>query len=369
MNRVRLNLAVEPRQWARFHLRIQDSQAFDWRTRTIFRPNRNTLESTLGFVEFGRPGGGWLLQAGRQEIVVGDERLAGADSVWDPSGLAFDAVRFSTTVRGVIVQAFSGFRVRREPDRLDATDTANRLSGIDLQFAPRAPLKMLVQPYVLWKHARNSTNHRLCRGGRDIITPGVRLTGLLPAALDYNLELVAGRGRAVGDRVASWAGHWEAGWRPLGPESGPRLSFEYDFASGDSNPDDTRHGTFDDLYPAGYNSHGMIDPFAWRNLRQTGTGATVPISPRWSAGGLWRSYWLATRTDGLYTDSDHYTFRDPLARSSHIGQHLFVSAQFQATKAWRISAGAGQLLPGRYLRDAGQSSSWFTAHLLSEITF
>ena len=46
-----------------------------------------------------------------------------------------------------------------------------------------------------------------------------------------------------------------------------RLPFNY--GSGDDDPQDGAHGTFDQLYPLGHAYYGYIDPFALQNLRNT----------------------------------------------------------------------------------------------------
>src|SRR4030042_949473 len=82
---------------------------------------------------------------------------------------------------------------------------------------------------------------------RDVAPQGLRGQGNLPRNLDYNVEMALQRGHVVGDNISAWGGHWEAGWKPLGRGVGPRLGLEYNFASGDADPGDARHGSFDDF--------------------------------------------------------------------------------------------------------------------------
>lgn len=218
----------------------------------------------------------------------------------------------------------------------------------------------MFEPYTLWKRRP---------GLRDVATMGVRAAGRAPRKLDYNVEMAAQRGRVAGDRISAWAGHWELTSMPLGGESGPRLSFEYNFASGDANPGDGRHETFDDLYPAGYNRYGICDPFAWRNIRYPGVGVEWPLGKRWTLSGGYRNYWIADMRDGLYAGGDDYLFRNASATGTRIGSQAFFSAAYERSERWRVQAGYGQLFKGEYLRESEYERASQTVYVLTSFTF
>ena len=190
--------------------------------------------------------------------------------------LAFAGKRFR-------IAAFTGFRVEPARRWLDILDKKSRISGIS------APIQThgdgVLEPYLLWKRGGDTLDLRERPGHRDVATPGLLARGDLPRGLDYSVEVAIQRGHVVLDRVSAWGGHWEIGWKPLGKDLGPRLGFEYNFASGDNDPADGGHHTFDDLYPAGFNKYGITDPFAWRNIRYPAAGVDLPLSRRWTAHG------------------------------------------------------------------------------------
>ena len=114
----------------------------------------------------------------------------------------------------------------------------------------------------------------------------------------------------------------------LGPDFGPRLGIEYNFASGDRNPADRSYGTYDDLYPAGFNRYGMADPIAWRNIRYPAAGIELPITRRWAAYAGYRFFQLASVHDGLYPGGDQYLIRNTNATSADVGSHVLLSAAY-----------------------------------------
>jgi hypothetical protein len=320
-NRTRLELTLQPVGWLRAVAGFQDARLAGAPYDGI---RSDAADLRLAFVEAGRSERGWSVAAGRQELAVGDERLVGADSEWDPLGLTFDAVRVSYTSGRWQGMAFTGYRVTAGRGRLNHHDSNNRLSGLVFEWGGGG--KFGVQPYLFWRRSADSADLAGRPGTRSVWTPGLAVRGELPRGLDYNVEMAVQRGCLAGGRIAAWAGHWGLGWRPMGPDIGPRIEAEFDFASGDAEAEDRKHGTFDDLFPAGFNAFGLTDPYAWRNIRYPGVSAEIPVTRKWSLRGGYRSYWLATIQDGLYLGGDTYSVRMPDAPGTHIGSMILISA-------------------------------------------
>lgn len=367
LNRLRFDASVQPASWTHVFVEAQDARVFGVGVGGDHNALRDTLDLHQAYLDLGRSEAGWKLRIGRQELALGDERLLGADSYWDSFGLAFDALRVDFAGSRLHALAFSGFRVEPARRRPDPFDTASRISGLAAQI--RMPGEGVLEPYVLWKRGGDTVDTLNRPGHRDVVAPGIRMQAALPHALDYSVEMVLERGRVVRDRISAWAGHWEAAWKPLGAEFGLRLGVEYNFATGDADPADGRHGTFDDLYPAGFNKYGMADPIAWRNIRYPMIGAEVPLTRRLTLSGAYRHYWLATIRDGLYPGGDEYLVRNPAASSGDVGAQALVSAGLLGLPRWRIHTGFGYLFPGRYLRQAGYPVPLWTVYVLSSLTF
>jgi len=367
LNRLRLNATVEPARWAKLVFQGQDARAFDLHGWMRTRGLRDTLDVRLGYIELGHSEQGWQARFGRQELPVGDERLIGADNYWDPFGQSFDAVRLAWFRTGFRFEAFTGFRVEPAPRPPDPYDTASRISGLCAQWKSGVH-EGLVEPYLLWKRGEDSQDLAEHRGHRDTVTPGLRLQGGLPGRLDYRIEMAVQRGHVVDEPISAWAGHWEMGWKLPGSDPGPRVRFEFNFASGDADAQDGRHQTFDDLFPAGFNGYGIADPFAWRNIQYPAAAVEVPLSRRATLYGGFRAYWVATAGDGVYASGDTFLIRNPTATSSHIGDHFFLSVTYFRSVHWRMDAGYGYLLPGGYLRQAGYMAGLQTVYVLSSFT-
>jgi hypothetical protein len=367
LNRVRIRATLQPLGWLKFALEGQDARAFHFGDGPDIEGRSDTIDLRQAYVQIGHAEQGFQMRFGRQEIAVGDERLVGADNYWDPFGQAFDALRLGFNRGKYHVDVFTGFRVDPNGQRPDPFDRANRISGLAVQLD--LPRGQSLQPYLMWKRGENTLSLMEHPGHRDVVTPGFLAKGDLPKAMDYDVEMALQRGHVVSDDIAAWAGHWELGWKPLGREFGFRLGAEYNYASGDADAADGKHGTFDDLYPAGFNKYGIIDPYAWRNIRYPAFGADIPLSRRWTAYGGFRAYWLATVHDGVYPGGDEYEMRNPDATSSHIGNQVYASIAYSHSERWRVYAGYGHLFPGSYLRQSSCDSVLRTVYLLTSFTF
>jgi len=66
-------------------------------------------------------------------------------------------------------------------------------------------------------------------------------------------------------------------------KSTPKLRLEFNHASGDSNPSDGKHGTFDVLYPTAHDKYGMADQVGWKNVKQRPIACIAPADLFWYA--------------------------------------------------------------------------------------
>jgi hypothetical protein len=365
LNRIRLAATVQPARWVRFFVEGQDARA----VRFAGAPTDalgNAFEMHQGYVEVGRAEQGWQMRFGRQELAVGDERLVSADSYWDWFGQAFDALQVSYAGSGWRADAFTGFRIESAGRRVNPFDTASRVSGLAVTLQRGWGS---IEPYVIWKRGNDIQDLMMQQGHKDVAAPGVLLRGDLPGHVEFDVEMALERGHVVGDSITAWAGHWELGWRPWGKQSGPRLGFEYNYASGDPNPADGRYQTFDDMYPAGYNKLGMMDPIAWRNIKYPFVSLEMPLAKRWKLLAGYRSYRLAEIRDGLYPGGDEFLARYPEATSTHVGSQLLLSAAYEHSAHWKVYAGYGIFFPGAYLREAACPNRLGTFYLQPSYTF
>jgi hypothetical protein len=199
---------------------------------------------------------------------------------------------------------------------------------------------------------RTATAEAGTLGRLESATVGARWLGTLPAGLDYNTEMALQRGSLASDDISAWAGHWLVG-RTTGTKATFRLSGEYNYASGDRDPKDGRRNTFDQLYPTAHDKYGLADQVGWRNVHHLRTAADVKPNAKWTISGSYHSWWLASRTDGLYSASGAVLVR-PVAgfTGTHVGQEIDAQTTYPLSPRIHVSGGYAYIIAGAFLKAA-----------------
>ena len=82
----------------------------------------------------------------------------------------------------------------------------------------------------------------------------------------------------------------------------PRLGFEYDYASGDSDSSDNTHETFDNLYPTNHMAgiYGFADLVSWQNMHDFRGNIKVSPTKKMTVQADYHYFLLAEEGDGWY---------------------------------------------------------------------
>lgn len=128
----------------------------------------------------------------------------------------------------------------------------------------------------------------------------------------------------------------------------PRIGAEFTYASGDSNPTDGVHGTFDGIFGAvDLYYYGSMNVLSWMNLEDY--QLTFSVKPCKYVLLRLDHHWfrLAEPTDAWYWCSGKPARCDPTGSAgSDPGQELNVVAQWQVNKNLELFAGYGHFLRG-----------------------
>jgi alginate export protein len=360
LNRLRFGITLQPQQSWRAVVQLQDARVFLNQQAPRRAPFQDVIDARLAYVDIGSSAPtGLSLRAGRQELVFGDQRLIG-NADWLNTGRTFDAVRASWRRERWSLDTFAGFSVSVRPDRFNRPEPGSLLSGVDVMLPALVPA-FRVEAYFF---GRRAPNQAIETGPAAVLhsgTTGLRWRSAFHSPIDTGGEMAGQFGSAGGDAVRAWAGHWDIGYRVT--ESGwqPRLTSEYNYASGDHDPHDGRRGTFDQLYPTGHDKHGLADQVGWRNVHDVREGVELRVTPRWQTRARYTSWWLASTADALYDAAGAIVARSTSpAVPRHVGQELDVQATFTGPHRMNVAAGYAHIFPGAFLDavTAGRSYSY-----------
>jgi hypothetical protein len=343
LHRLRLNSSFLVRPWLRVFVQAQDSRVADYDRAPCPQTITNSFDLRQAYAEVGSSESGWRLRAGRQPLIFGDMRLV-STSNWGNVGPAFDGARVSYRMNRFRVDSWASFVVLPVVG-FDRPRTDRRFHGSYASWDSPGHART-VDAYFLWKDYRAT---RLA-----VYTWGLRSLGKLSGKYDYNVEMAIQRGHSASDRVETWAGHWEIGHPLWNHSKAPRLSGEYNYATGDGDTRDGRKGTFDQMFATSV--YGTASDFGWRNTHEPVIVLDWRPRPKWRVRTAYHHFWLVDRRDALYTISGAVFVQNANATESRVGGETDVRVIYQMNRHLQIWCGYARLFAGPYLAQAGRKS-------------
>ena len=321
-----------------------------------------------------------MVRGGRITMDMGSRRLVarnrfrntingftGIDWHWQGT----DKQKFRLFYTFPVQRLFSGKALDNEA-RFDKEHKEVRFWGA--YYAPdKLPWGDQLELYFLGLHRKDVTGV-LSILDRDLFTPGLRLYRKPKInQFDYQVESVFQFGESRSLRTSTtdldhlaYFHHAEIGYS-FAARWSPRLIFQYDYASGDDDPNDGDNNRFDTLYGArrfDFGPTGIYGPFARANLNTPGVRLKLKPASNVTSFLALRGYWLASDNDAWTTariinaagDSDNY-----------IGTQVEARVRWEVLpKNIRIEVGAAHLFAGDVMDGAGKSDA---TYLYSQAVF
>lgn len=348
--RSRLAMTIRPAAWLKLVTQVQDSRPFmqkpPWGP-----PNLNAWDLKLAYAEFGDPEKHWIsLRVGRQLINYNNTIIA--DSEWRNQARSYDAIAANLHYDRFRLGLFAASAVIPLAEGISHHEEGNNLYGAYGGIDHIVPNSVL-EPFVLWRVQPSvavETTATLKTGRQDEKAYGVRFKAVALRSLDYSGEWIAERGSDGPDSIEAWGASIGAGYRIDRIWWKPRAFWQYDYASGDKNPTDGRHGTFDTMYPTAHDRFGVADQFGWQNIIAERVGLTIEPRHRWTVTGQYLDFWLASATDALYNTSGGVIVRDATGKSgTHIGKEADVYTWYELNRHVNVGVGLGHIFGGEFL--------------------
>jgi hypothetical protein len=348
--RTRFQMTIQPTKGVKIVAQVQDARPFLQKP-PYGPPNLNAWDLKLGYAQFGDPETQWYsVRVGRQLINYNNTIIA--DSEWRNQGRSYDAVVVNLRYSGYRLGLFAASAVVPLAEGFNHHQEGNNIYGaygaID-HIIPNAVL----EPFLLWRVQPSvaiETTAKNKIGKQDEKALGVRFKGQALKSLYYSYETIFEIGNDGPNTIRAWGTSFGVAYRINPVWSKPRLFWQYDYASGDKNPTDGTHGTFDTMYPTAHDRFGITDLFGWQNIVAQRAGLTIEPRHRWTVTGQYLDFWLASATDALYNTSGGAIVRDKTGGSgTHIGQEADVYTWYELNRHVNIGGGFGHFMGGQFL--------------------
>lgn len=291
----------------------------------------------------------WELRAGRQELVYGEERLVGAFG-WDNVGRSFDAGRLRYRSGSWVSDFFAARLVdvrragaRHRPGNQD-------LYGI---YSTRAPKESAsrTEAYALYLHDGLRTVGEHPPGTAeptDILTLGFRHLRQPTTGWRYSVEHAWQFGERGPDAhratmlLASGGYGWGGRWQP-------RLHLEYNFASGDDDPQDRRSREFNNLFPTNHSFYGYADLVGLRNVHDFRFTASGRLTAKLTVEADYHRFLLAAQRGPWKNAGGRVLGFDPTgAAGRDLGQEIDITCRLALPTHVSLLGGYSIFLPGRF---------------------
>ena len=287
------------------------------------------------------------LRVGRQKLVYGAQRFV-SPLEWVNTARVFDGARVRIDDgSGRRLDAFATRLVPVTPTGLNGHGpTRSRMfdSWLHGVYYSDSALSGGAAVDGFWLLRRDA------RRGDAVHTVGARIEARRgPWAIDG--EAAAQTGRYGGARHRAALAH-AGGSFTSGLPGGLKIGAAVNAASGDGDPADGVHGTFDQLYPLGHAYYGYMDLFALQNLRnaEVTVEAALPGRARLRVA-LQDFVLLAPGADAWYNVGGAVVHRADAAVSPHVGNEIDVTVRVPVGPVG-LEVGYGRFFGGAYLRDA-----------------
>jgi hypothetical protein len=386
--REKIHLGYTPATWISAYVEGRDSFSVDDRRKPD--PETDHFDLHQAYLRLGDPKRFPVsAKVGRQELAYGDERLVGVFD-WSNIGRVFDAAKLRYDNPAFWVEGFTGRVIIPRDGYFNMPNDYDFFSGLYASSVKVVPW----QETQLYFFSRNVSGDSPTAFGnnvppfqrgaspRDIYTLGFRVKSL-PGKLkgwDYDADLAGQLGNYHFTTTSpqleqeAFAAHVAGGYTWAGTAGSPRLGLEYNFSTGDEDPTDGRHQTFDNLFPTNHKYYGFMDFFSWQNIHNLRLNASIKPSKKLTLTADYHAFWLADTQDFFYQvngaprATGGYGIKPDAG--SYVGSEVDVVATYNLAAYAAIQGGYGHFFTGQYVRDSlrpvggAADADWFYVQMV-----
>ncbi len=301
------------------------------------------------------------MRVGRQEFSYGAQRLLGAFN-WSNVAQTFDGGKAGAhfVPAHISVDVFGGdkspIKSPKEFDDLYDASVKERVYGY--YATAKAFSETLMEQYYINRQSRNKNISFGPNGSSEVNnhTIGGRVKKAFKNGIDYEIELARQFGNFRDKDVEAMMGVGIVGYTWEYHRWKPRVGFEFDYGSGDTDPNDDKMTTFDNLYPTNHLFYGYIDFISLQNLNDYRYQFSFKPHKKWK---------VQTDLHMIYLDSPKdswYTVGRGVARtagagagdmSAHVGNEIDLILDYKVNDYAAMHFGYSHFFAGKYMQETG----------------
>jgi Alginate export len=364
LNRFRFQVDLHTASWLRVTAQVQDARS-GYQNPPIGPPNTVRWDLKLAYVEIGAPEQHWFsLRVGRQLINYNNTIIA--NSEWRNQGRSYDAAVLNLDAKREHLGIFAASAVVPQAYGVSPHQEGNNIYGAYGRIDDLVPHSNL-EPFFLWRvQPAEVVEPAVAKttGKEDEKAFGLRFKAQAHTALDYGGELILETGTVGAQSIRATAGQAGATYQFLGVAAKPRIFSQFDYATGNKNPEQKlTHTTFDTIYPTAHDRFGITDLFGWQNIETVRAGATIEPHRRLTFTVQGLDDWAADALDSIYNTSGSAIVTNKTDHGRHLGAEVDSYSWYELNKHFNLGGGIGYFGGGDFLTHVTTNHSYTTYYI------
>ena len=293
-----------------------------------------------------------VVRLGRQELQYGNQRLI-SPLDWGNLRRTFDGIKVFADFPDWRMDVFAVRPVLGDRRNLDDENENVDFYGFYNTWKGTRALAADFY-FLLLKDNNLVTNSNGNTGRRTLYTIGNRLWGKR-GNWDYETEAATQFGTFAGDRVRAWMATAGGGYTFTDTSWEPRLGLLYDYASGDRNPADGTHSTFNQHFPLGHAWLGHLDRVGRSNIHAIKAQLKVKPSRKVTAWADFHTFFADQDSDALYSAGGSALRASSSSGSHKFGHELDLAIKVNIDTHTSALVGWAHFWPGGFIERTGSS--------------
>jgi hypothetical protein len=315
------------------------------------------------------------IKVGRQRISYGDNRVFGPGEWGNTGRWLWDAAKVTYHLKKEnYIDLYYGRTILHDPDEFSLTHRHSFESiGMYSHFVlPKVLLDTCIEPFIMTKVDNHNTitGEDGKKGDFESYYIGFRSFNKDIFGFNYDATFVRQDGNYANDDIDAYAYHLLLGYEFEDLLYKPMVSVEYSYASGDANPNDNKHETFDGAFGAKDKMYGRMNLFSWQNLKDLQFNCEINPITWLNIRGEFHKFWLAEKKDGWYLNSKEY--RDKTGSSGDdLGKEIDIIATTKSFKGSKFMLGYSHFWPDEFVKTIAsrKEADWFFIQWEQAYTF
>ncbi len=368
LSRLRINLDFNLSKNFVFHTQIQDSEIIDSPVSDkLYKGKNNPYHDPFDMNEFyfEYKYKNFEFIIGRQNLLFGERRIFGPGDWGNTGRYRWDALRVIYSYNFIETNFIAGRYILHDP-HIWPDKTYNGVTTLALYNRFKSlPLE------IFWIYKADTSGK--VKGESEIGNSythfaGLRLVGK-HKPWNYDLILVKEFGDYAGDMVDAYGLVFILGYKFSNLPWQPWLGIQYVVGSGDKDPKDGKHQTFDGIFSGADTTlyGGWMQIFFWRNLREHRIEAVLKPSKTQTLRFEYHYFTLDEEKDAWYSPSGVWR-RDKTGKSGkELGHEINFIWNEKFNKTWDLLLGYSIFFPEEFVKKTGKSNN--LSHSFLQILF